>query len=258
MPIDHAIAFVNDPAAFIANNVIALEQITADLGGAGVPAGNNVQRPFILLQATQLGVPAQNTGPMLRMQPAIGGYLGVTRFDAWYCNAGHGGHNGANLGQLPYVDIRQTPLPADPKLLFTVAMNGCTLVVVSAVPAGAPALAPWHYRVFHDWDHNSLATWHAAGYTVRFAAYAGADEPGQRPLSFLPNLRVRTYNPHNYPWVHFGGRQMPDMRVVTNFLHHDGAAWYWHSRHYHSNGQLILNQDAVPVGGASSTQSLPM
>jgi hypothetical protein len=96
---------------------------------------------------------------------------------------------------------------------------------------------------------------------VRFAAYAGADEPGPMPLTFFPDIRVRNYNPHDYAWGYVAPVvNMAPTRVVTNFFHHDGNSWNYHSVHYHTAGANVADVDAPPgtVHPLSSTQSLVM
>ncbi|MCU0762141.1 MAG: hypothetical protein MUF76_03935 [Hydrogenophaga sp.] len=257
---DNTIAFLAGPAAFIAAHPIVLN----DIAPGGIPAVNNLRTRFTLSTATAAGgLPAPGALPMLRMQPVGGpavvappGGGALTTIDALYCRAGNGGDA---FNALPYCDIAIAPGGADAHTLFTTGMNGCSLVVASAVPAGAPApLAPGHLRVLHDHDHRTLAAWQAAGYTVRFAAYVdGAVGAGAAPPAWAVAAVVADYNPHNYPFGVMTPQGM-GVRVVTNFLQWTGAHWTFNSRHYVAFAATPYDLDAVPPGGASSTQSLPI
>ncbi|WP_261826626.1 hypothetical protein [Inconstantimicrobium mannanitabidum] len=182
--------------------------------------------------------------PPVVAQPG-GGVLGT--IDAFYCRAGNGG---MAFNALPFCDIAIAPGPLDAHFLFTTGMNGCSLVVASAVPIGAAPLAHGAWRVMHDHDHRSIAQWQAAGYTIRFAAYADLADAGVGP--FLP-VNVVSYNPNNYPWNY-----MDSVRIVTNFLHWTGVNWNFNSRHYHAAGKHIINVDSPPgvIPAVASTQTL--
>jgi|GEM_PF-6923171 hypothetical protein len=259
--IDNAIAFLAGPAAFIVGNPITLAQINQDLP-AGIPAINNLRTRFTLSTESQSGSPAPGALPKLRMQP-VGGPAVVqlpppggvlTTIDALYCRAGDGGNP---LAALPYCDIPTAPGAADAHTLFTTGMNGCSLIVLSAVGAGAPALAAGRLRVVHDHDHRSLATWAAAGYTVKFAAYPDGAGAGAAPAAWPVAAVVANYNPHNYPWgMPVPGQTVPGNRVVTNFLFWNGAKWTFNSRHYVDFGGVPYDIDAPAGGGPSSTQSM--
>lgn len=256
---DNNITFQAGPAAFILAHPIVLD----DLASEGIPAVNNLRTRFTLSLATTGGMPAVGALPMLRMQavggPAVvalaapGGVLTTT--DAMYCRAGSGG---AAFNALPYCDIPIVPGANDAHTLFTTGMNGCSLIIASAVPPNAPApLAPGHLRVMHDRDHRTLAAWHAAGYTVRFAAYEdGEAGAGASPPAWVVALVVANYNPHNYLF----DMQTPlgmGFRVVTNFLVWTGGNWTFNSRHYVTFAAQSFDIDA-PVGHMPSTQSIPM
>lgn len=260
MPVDMAPAFVANPTAFIAAHCIALNAIGEPWGG-GFPAAHNRRNRFTLACGVGPAAPLPADQPMLRMQPdavAIGAAVGgMSTLDAYYCHAGDGGMAFNNLWR---VDIPIAPGPGDARLLFTTGMNGCTLVVASAVPPGAPPLAPGHWRVMHDHDHRTLAAWQAAGYTVRFAAYADSNvgplgEPGPVPVGWA--VVPRSYNPHAYPWHHGAPPSPPRVRVVTNFFWYDGAHWNCGSRHFHASGAQAFDIDAPPgvAPPLSSTQT---
>jgi hypothetical protein len=109
----------------------------------------------------------------------------------------------------------------------------------------------------HDHDHRALATWHAAGYVLRFASYPDAIQPGPVPGAWLAPVVVNSYNPHNYGWLFMApGDNVPLVRAVTNFLWWDGASWRFGSRHFHARVNVALDVDA-PAGQVpplSSTQ----
>jgi hypothetical protein len=247
MPIDHSYALAANPALFIAANKIALSEISANLGHIGLVVLNNMRCRLTLSQATgNGGVAVAGSVPMLRLCPGQGGN-GLATIDAYYCHAGNG-VGGWGVDVLPYVDIPINPGAHLPQFLFTTGMNGCALMVATAVPATAPAPLPLnHYRVLHDPRHHTLAHWHGAGYTIRFAAFADAAEPGPVPGAFAAHLNLQIYNPNNYDWhylVH--GLHGATMRVVTNFLHYDGAAWSFHSSHFHDRAGVPNDVDAPP------------
>lgn len=253
MNTDNAPALISDPGAFIANHTIALSEINVNMPqGTWLPNTNNQQCRLTLSQSgfIKKGV------PMLRMLPGLfGGSLKA--IPAYYLHAGDGGM-AFNVHR--HVDLPLIPHPPYPRFLFTTGMNGCSLIVTSVVPGGAPPLPANHYRVFHDHDHRPLATWHTAGYTVRFASYADITQAGPIPPAFAANINVTTYNPNNYPWsyvVH--GQHGVTMRVVTNFLHYNGG-WHFHSCHFHDRAGVPNAVDTPPgvAPAASSTQSLPM
>lgn len=256
MPIDHAIALTANPGVFIGNHGIGLSEIDANMGVGGIPALNDMTCILTLSQASANGLPAPNSMPMLRMCPGMGGG-GLTTILAKYCRAGDGG---THVDQIPYVDFRAALGVGEPPFLFTVGQNGCSFIVVSAVPGTAPALAPLHLRLLHDHSHYSLAHWQAAGYTVRFAAYSDGVEPGPIPGAFAANINVVNYNPNNYPWFFVVGG-VARARVTTNFLHWNGANWDFHSKHFHDSGGVAYDVDVppgAPPPAAVSTQSLAM
>lgn len=260
---DDTHAFLAGPAAFIVAHPIVLNDITPF--GVGIPAVNNLRTHFTLSTVTAgPGGPAPGAFPMLRMQPVggppvvvlpgAGGALNT--IDALYCRAGNGGDA---FNVLPYCDIAIAPGGADAHTLFTTGMNGCSLLVASAVPPGAPApLAPGHLRVLHDRDHRTLAAWHAAGYTVSFAAYVdGVVGAGAAPPAWPVAPVVANYNPHNYPFPMLTPQGM-GARVVTNFLQWTGANWTFNSRHYVAYAATPYDIDATPPVGLTSTQSIPI
>ena len=260
MPQDDVPTFTANPAAFIAAHPIVLNYIAQNTGG-GFPVVNNQRTRFTLSTTTVNGAPGINDFPALRMQPgggpavvALPGGGVLTTLDAMYCHAGAGG---VAFNVLPFCDIPIVPGGGDAHLLFTTGMNGCTLVVASAVPLGAPVLAAGRWRVLHDHDHRSLAAWGGAGYTVRFASYADAAEPGPVPVGMVPAPHVTFYNPHNYPWNFVPPPPAPArVRVVTNFLYWNGANWIFNSRHFHAAATVAYDMDIPPGGGMPSTQSL--
>lgn len=261
--IDNAIAFNAGAAAFIVANPITLAQLAQSMPvPPGVPNINNLRTGFTLTTDALHGLPVPGALPKLRMQPvggpAIvplpppGGFL--TTIDALYCHASVGG---TPLNALPYCDINSVPGAADALTLFTTGMNGCSLVVLSAVAPGAAALAPGFLRVVHDHDHRDWATWNAAGYTVRFAAYENLADAGVIPGGLAPAPVVVTYNPHNYPWnMPVPGQVFPGVRVATNFLRWNGANWTFNSRHYVDFGGVPFDIDDPLGAGATSTQSV--
>ncbi|HTV19351.1 MAG TPA: hypothetical protein VMG12_11785 [Polyangiaceae bacterium] len=253
MATDHATTFLANPGTFIQNHSISLLQIASK---TNVPARqNNLTRHFTLSQETKwLGLAWVDPIPSLRMLPGVGGG-GLQTLFAYYMYAGDGNDP---LDAIPYCDIPVNPGAAAAKLLFTVGMNGCTLIIATAVPPTAPALPANHWRVLHDHSHYSLATWHAGGYAVRFASYADANEAGAVPGAFAAALNQRCYNRRGHPW-HYAvqGKHGVWMRVVTNFLHWDGAAWNYHSVHFHNYATEVNDVDA-PTGGLSSTESVPV
>lgn len=247
MPIDHSFALEANPGTFIGANKIGLSEIAVNLGLIGLQVINNMVCRVTLSQASGVGGVAQaGTIPMLRMCPGLGGN-GLNTIDSYYCHAG-GGVGGWGVDALPYVDIPINPGAAQPKFLFTTGMNGCALMIATAVGGGAPAVLPAnHYRVMHDPRHHSLAHWHGAGYTIRFAAYCDAAEPGAVPGAFAAHLNLQIYNPNNYPWHYVQhGQHGATMRVVTNFLHYAGAAWNFHSSHFHDRAGVALDVDTPP------------
>ncbi|WP_437729272.1 hypothetical protein [Sorangium sp. So ce861] len=252
---DYANDFTGNPGGFIQNHAISLLHIASKLGGPLVRRPN-LQKMFTLSRETKwLKMAWEDPIPTLRMMPGLGGD-GLTTFLSWYLFAGDG-HMATDA--IPYCDIPINPGANSPNFLFTVGMNGCSLVIASAVPGTAPPLAAGHWRVLHDHSHYNLARWHTDGYTVRFASYAGANEAGAIPGAFAAAINVNTYNPNNYAWhyvVH--GQHGAHMRVVTNFLHWDGNAWNFHSRHFHNYADTVEDLDAPPgtVNPASSTQSI--
>lgn len=230
---DDAILFTQNPSLFIQNNPIVLNFIANDLSG-GIPKINNLQKRFTLSTNTVNGVPGINDFPLLKMQQNIdqevisltdGGFL--TTIKAHYCRASSGG---IGFSYMPYCDIDITPSESDPYYLFTDAMNGCSLIIVSGVPAGDENLPDNKYRVFHDRNHRSISEWKGAGYTVIFGAYAGDNEYS---LTDLEIAKAISYNPNNCNWIEIGlGNDSPLVRVVTNFLSWDGKKWIFNSRHY--------------------------
>lgn len=265
MPQDNALDFLANPAVFINAHPIVLNYIAEDTGG-GFNVVNNQRTRFTLSTRTVQGMPGPNDFPALRMQQAVGPAVvtlpsgGVlTTLDAMYCHASAGG---TAFNMLPYCDIPIAPGPGNAHLMFTTGMNGCSLVVASAVPppppgaplGAQPPLAPGQWRVMHDHDHRSLAAWAAAGYTLRFASYSDAAQPGAVPAAW-PAPIVNTYNPHNYPWSVVPPPPSPArLRVVTNFLYWSGANWTFNSRHFHAAATVAYDIDA-PAGGVPSTQS---
>lgn len=255
MATDHAPTFLANPGTFIQNHSISLRQIDSK---TPMPARqNNMIKYFSLSQETKwFGTAWADPIPSLRMLPGAGGD-GLQTILARYLYAGDGGDA---LDAIPYCDIPVAPGAAAPKFVFTVGMNGCTMVIATAVPGTATPLPANHWRVLHDHSHYSLATWHAGGYTVRFASYADAAEPGPVPGAFAAALNLRCYNAHGYPW-HYAqpGAHGVWMRVVTNFLYWDGAAWNYHSVHFHNYADQVNDVDApAGGGGASSTESVPV
>ena len=226
---DDTLTFLAGPAAFIVANPIVLNDIAPV--GVGIPAVNNLRTHFTLSTVTAgFGLPAPGALPMLRMQPVAGppvvvlpGLGGVLNtLDALYCRAGNGGDA---FNVLPYCDI---------------------------------PLAPGHLRVLHDHDHRTLAAWHAAGYTVRFAAYVdGVLGAGAAPPAWPVAPVVADYNPHNYPFGMLTPLGM-GVRVVTNFLQWTGVHWTFNSRHHVAFAATPYDLDAVPAGAATSTQSIPI
>lgn len=263
MPVDQAPAFVANPAAFIALQTIALTAIGENMPGGAFAVQNDRRMRFTLARGVGAAPPGPGDVPLLRMQPPAVGVGAVvaqpppqpplTTIDAYYCHAGNGG---MAFDVLPRVDIPVAPGGADAHHLFTTFMNGCALVVLSAVPAGAPALAPGHWRVVHDFDHRPLAAWAAAGYTVHFAAYVDPAQPGPMPGAWAAPAIVRCYNPHNYPWQFHQPPAPPRVRAVTNFLWWDGGHWNFGSRHFHCSGPAAFDIDPPPgvVPALSSTQ----
>lgn len=260
--IDNAPTFLAGPAAFIVPNPVTLGQLTQNMPGGGIPAVNNLRTRFTLTTDSAAGAPAPGALPRLRMQPVgspptitlppPGGV--VSTIDALYCRAGDGG---VALGALPYCDIRIAAGAGDAQTVFTTGMNGCSLIVLAAVPAGAQALAAGHWRVVHDHDHRSLATWANAGYRVHFAAYADAAGAGAPPGAWTTPARVANYNPHNYPWgMPVPGQTVPGARVVTNFLFWNRQNWTFNSRHYVDFNGMPYNIDVPASGGATSTQTM--
>jgi len=258
---DDTHAFHAGPVVFIVAHPLVLN----DIAPGGIPAVNNLRTHFTLSTVTAGAAgPAPGALPMLRMQPVGGPPVVVlpppggvlNSIDALYCRAGNGGDA---FNVLPYCDIVAAPGDADAHTLFTTGMNGCSLIVASAVPPGAPAaLAPGHLRVLHDHDHRTLAAWQAAGYTVRFAAYVdGAVSAGAAPPAWAVAPVVANYNPHNYPFC-VVTPQGVGIRVVTNFLQWTGAHWTFNSRHYVAFAATPYDLDAVPAGGPTSTQSIPI
>ena len=255
MAIDHANAFTGNPGGFIQGNAISLLQIVSKLG-APLVRRSNLQKQFTLSQETSwFGMAWEDPIPSLRMMPGLGGG-GLNTFLSWYLFAGDGG---MATTAIPYCDIPINPGVGQPNFLFTVGMNGCSMIIASAVPAGVEPLAAGHWRVHHDHSHYDLARWHADGYTLRFASYADAGEPGAVPGAFAAAFNLNIYNPNNYPWHYVVPAQHGvHMRVVTNFLHYDGAAWNFHSRHFHNYADTVEDVDTPPgvAPVASSTQSI--
>lgn len=267
MPQDNSATFLAGPAAFINANPICLSRLDEHLPAPGIPAVNNLLTRFTLYTNTVHGVPGPNDLPLLRMQPVGGpvfaplpGGAVMPTMEALYCRAANGG---VAFNNLPYVDIAIAPAALQPTLMFTTGMNGCTLVVASAVPAAAPALAAGDRRVMHDHDHRSLAQWAAAGYTLHFASYADAAQAGPVPPAWAPAPIATDYNPNNYAWGSpppvVGPAGPIAMRVVTNFLWWDPATarWVYLSRHAHTYGIQDLAMDA-PGAGPASTRVLPL
>lgn len=272
---DDGITFLAGPAAFIQQQAIGLDCIAEDVIAAGgqVPNNqNNLRRHFTLTRPVANGQP---TGiPALRMQVANPALVpnfnppsvrlpngGVVRaIDALYLNAAN---SNTPLTQLLFCDIVTQPGPNDAHVLFTLGMNGCSLVVLSAVPQGVPTLANGHLRVVHDRDHRNLAAWAAAGFTVRFAFYADAQGSGQIPAAWqaAPPV-IMNYNPHNLPWGQQGlMAQVPAPRIATNFLFWDGLGWRVGSRHYFNlGGQNMRDAEgaAISLVPPVSTQSQPI
>lgn len=253
--IDNVGHFMLNPSVFIIANPIVLNSINQNLIG-GIPAINNLRTFFSLSTNTVHGVPGLLDFPTLRMQPIGaapvvhqpgGGVLNT--IDAMYCRAANGG-DGFNI--MPFCDISTVPVPADAHFLFTTGMNGCSMIIASAVPVGAAPLAPGSWRILHDHDHRSIAAWVAAGYTVQFACYADIAEAG------IIGPHIHSYNPNNYPWGYDAGAHFGfSLRIVTNFLYWNGANWSFNSRHYHASGIHILNVDSPPAfAGATSTQTI--
>jgi len=250
---DYGDDFIANPGAFIQNNAISLKQIDSK---TPMPARqNNMIKSFTLTRETKwLGTAWADPIPSLRMLPGQAGD-GYTTILSRYLYAGDGGDA---LDAIPYCDIPVAPGDGAPKFLFTVGMNGCTLVIATAVPGTATPLAANHWRVLHDHSHYDLARWHAGGYTLRFASYAGANEPGAVPPAFA-GATVTNYNPNNYAWNYAEqGRHGVWMRVVTNFLHYDGNRWNYHSVHFHNYATEVNAVDEPPGGGGagSSTRSM--
>lgn len=242
---DNAPAFLGNPSEFIQHHPIAL----ADLSPASLTARNNLRARFTLTTSALDERSAARAMPTLRLQTGSG-LLGI---DALYCRLGCAGEA---FDALPYCDIAALPGHTDPMVLFTTGMNGSTLVVATEVPPSAAPLAPGRWRVMHDPDHRSLAQWHAAGYLVRFAAYAdGRTGAGAMP-AWPAEAVVANYNPNGYPMAVAGVQSQPQgLRVVTNFLWWCGANWTFNSRHVARVGVNTYDLDAIAPGGPS-TQSL--
>lgn len=239
---DDAILFTQNPSLFIQNNPIVLNFIANDLSD-GIPEINNLQRRFTLSTNTVKGVPSTNDFPLLKMQQDIdqevinltGGEV-LTTIKAYYCRASRGG---TEFGNMPYCDIDIIPSRTEPYYLFTDAMNGCSLIIVSGVPAKDENLPDNKYRVFHDRNHRSISEWNDAGYKVIFGAYAGNDEYSPTDSAIAKAI---SYNPNNCNWFESGLN--PDsllVRAVTNFLSWDGNEWNFNSRHY-----LYTSKSDVP------------
>lgn len=256
---DDVFVFTNGPAAFILQNPIVLSTITDDLPG-GIPPVDNLRTRFTLSTVTQGGTPAPGALPCLRMQPVGGpevvpqpGGGVLTTIDALYCRASDGG---TPLANVYYCDVPIQPAPNDAHCLFTTGMNGCSLIVLSAAPQGAPPLAANHFRVVHDHDHRDLNTWAAVGATVRFAAYDDPNQAGIVPPGWAPPT-LANYNPNNYAYgVPVPGKPFPGARVVTNFLYWTGLNWTFNSRHYTDYTGESFDIDAVPPNIAASTASM--
>jgi hypothetical protein len=235
---------------FITRYPIGLHEIAKE-PPPGWQIANDATHAFTLSERRGIDVM-----PMLRILRNRNGH-GFGTIIAKWCNASAGG---TPLDRIPYCDFPAVPGAHDPLFVFTVAMNGCSFIVVSAVPRGVPALTPGHYRLLHDRSHNGLQRWAKAGYTVRFAAYTDVKEAGPMPAAAAaagPN--VISYNPRDYPWTSSHGGFLY-ARVVTNFLAWDGHTWRFGSRHYHergdAGGRSITARDVPPdrETGSSSTQ----
>lgn len=270
MPNDNVPTFTANPAIFIVANPIVLDAIAENMPGHGFPVLNNQRSWFTLSTRTVNGHPGPNDFPSLRMQPGgvppagiplvppvVPGLSGgmFNTLLAYYCHAGNGG---TAFNALPFVDIPALPGANDARYLFTTGMNGCALVVATAVPAGAPPLAPGQWRVMHDHDHRALALWNGAGYTLRFASYADPNDAGPVPAWANPPV-VNTYNPHNYAWNLIPPPPpllYPPARVVTNFLAWTGAHWTFNSRHYHTAAGVTYEENQPPAIRSTQTVAL--
>ena len=226
---DHAPSFVANPVGFMAANAIGLHQIGSKTTNPAWQNNNDATYDFTLSQETKmLGLMYADDIPMLRIHPA-GVATTLTTFRAKWCNAS--ARNTA-VDAIPYCDIPLAPAAADPRFVFTVAMNGCSYILASAVSAAAPPLAVNHIRLLHDRTHYDLQHWANNGYTIRAAFYASGGEAGGVPAAWGAAPVVATYNPQNYGWGSIDG-STTYTRVVSNFLYWDGTDWLFCSRHYH-------------------------
>lgn len=250
---EHGNAFLANPTAFLAANAIGVQQVDVVYAP---PNWQNVDDATYNFSIRDAG---GDNIPKLRMEnPVVP--RGVEAVVAKWCNTSQGAHAG-RYDEISYCDFSAAPALGAPTVVFTGAMNGCGFVVVTAVPALAggyaiPALAAGHLRLYHDRRLATLAAWVAAGFTVQFAAYAGAPPPG----GMMPGgINVADYNPHDYLWNYTDVNGDPQIRAVTNFLAYDGVNWVFHSRHFHENGitHALSAVDTPPgVVGANSTQAI--
>jgi hypothetical protein len=274
--------FVNNPATFIGEHRIVVDVVDELMNAAPVAgittdavistdAANDEQIPKLRLAPANKVVNGEVVVPGGKAKIFKTMWLPVSRVQ--------GNPSAEYYAASPYVDIAVAPGGDDTKYVFTQGMNGCALIIVSAVPEGAPALAEGKWRVFHDPRHAPVGKFQALGYTVHVAAYAGATEAtdGDKVpyVDGVAPAHVINYNPHDYPWSRKcidGGGPLGTLpltnayRVVTNFLYWvpgDAPHWAFGSRHYftttYTGGAHIYLSNDPPIGKeASSTQNIKL
>ncbi|MDC0713242.1 hypothetical protein POL68_32570 [Stigmatella sp. ncwal1] len=196
-------------------------------------------------------IPTLRAWPLDKKLPKRQGILGM------WCAASDGG---VEPNDMPYCDFPITPALNEPHFVFTVGMNGCSIIIARQVPLGVPPLQVGHWRMFHDHSHFKLHKWHGANYVIQFAAYPNANplqEAGMRPATWnLAKERIVSYNPHDYSWGVDGS-----IRGVTNFLYYsrNRNQWLFLSRHFtvgkDSLGNQKLGEEMRKIGpNTTSTQ----
>jgi hypothetical protein len=276
---DHHDAFVANPATFIDAHRIVVDEVDKLMAAAPVAgittdavistdAADDEQIPKLRLAPADKVVAGEVVVPGGKAKIFKTMWLPVSRVQ--------GNPSAEYYAASPYVDISIVPGDGDTKYMFTQGMNGCALIIVSAVPVGAPALAVGKWRAFHDPRFAPVGKWQELGYTVHVAAYADAKAPTKGDtvpyVNGVAPAHVINYNPHDYPWSRKcsdGGAPLGTLidayRVVTNFLYWvpgvPAGHWAFGSRHYHTTtytgGAHIYLSNDPPIGKeASSTQNI--
>jgi hypothetical protein len=256
--------FLASPSLFLQERFISLSALTG-LGAGGFPPAGPGGGNFRLTARHHSLLPFGTARHVdLQYVPGAAAAL-ASDFAACFCPANTVAPHG-NRGTMLYSDFRAVPGPGDAEHVFTSNMNGCAIVVVTAVPGAVlggtpvPPLPAGCWRMYHDPSHAPVNAWIGDGFTVRFAAYSDPAEfytggAGAAPPPAFAGTAL-TYNPNGHAWGGVIGGQSY-CRNVTNFLSSSPAGWTFHSCHFFGPwGVSPIGHDRPTTDSPPSTQHL--